>query len=121
MRERIQYRPDLNNCAEVAVFCGFAKSAAEYGECDEQDHEHASWGINGGDEWADPGEWIERDGDGRLHIALQCATCGALQGDNSVLTPTGDLYCDDDESGEPTCFSRYQDTDTTESHGNVGQ
>lgn len=53
--EAIQYRPDLNNCNEVAAFIGDPSM-----ECDEKDHPNATYAIDTleGIMRANCGDWI---------------------------------------------------------------
>lgn len=72
MASCIQYRPDLSNCAEVAVFCGFVSSADDYCPCDEADHDNARWYIDEG-VYAEPGDVIHRAADGTLTVERKAA------------------------------------------------
>ena len=58
------YRPDLENCAEVAAFDGWPHDKAD---CDEANHDTAPWTTTGGD-LARPGDWLVRKPDGWLVV-----------------------------------------------------
>ena len=60
--EAVQYRPDLDNCSEIAAFTGLVPSAADWPPCDESDHSATVWHIDTleGCMEASPGDWIIR-------------------------------------------------------------